>query len=73
MERGSAVRRALGEVEADVGEGVVTLDQAAARIVAVVEEYGLQPVDPPPLPEKVGVDDLRVVCWMAVLSEATSP
>ncbi len=39
-------------------------------IVAVVEQFGLQPVEEPALPERVTADDLGVVCWMAVLPPA---
>jgi hypothetical protein len=38
------------------------------EIVRVVEEFGLQPVESPGLPEKITVEQLGVVCWMAVLS-----
>jgi len=67
VERSSAVRRALGEVEASLLAGEISRDEAAVRIVAVVQEFGLQPVEAPPLPETIGADDLGVVCWMAVL------
>jgi superfamily II DNA or RNA helicase len=66
VERGAAVRRALGEIEERVRAGRISRDQAAADIVGVVQEMGLQPVPPPPLPEKIAIDDLGVVCWMAV-------
>lgn len=67
VERSSAVRRALGGVQDRVLGAEITLDEAAVQIVAVVQDFGLQPVEPPPLPEKIGEDDLGVVCWMAVL------
>lgn len=67
VERSSAVRNALGDVQKRAENGALTADQAAAEIVGVVEEFGLRPVDPPPLPDKIGVVDLGVVCWMAVL------
>jgi hypothetical protein len=65
--RSSAVRRALGAVEQRVHTGELDLDGAAAEIVAVVGQFGLRPVEPPSLPEPITVDDLGVVCWMAVL------
>lgn len=65
--RSSAVRRALGEVEARAKSTQLTLDEAAAEIVGVVESYGLSAIDPPPLPERIDADGLGVVCWMAVL------
>ncbi len=58
MERSSAVRNALGDVQKKAENGALTSDQAAAEIVGVVEEFGLRPVDPPPLPEKIRVEDL---------------
>ncbi|MEX2193740.1 MAG: hypothetical protein WD844_00505 [Thermoleophilaceae bacterium] len=67
VERSSAVRRALGGFQERVLAGDLSADEAAAEIVSVVGEFGLQPVEPPPLPEKIGIDDLGVVCWMAVL------
>jgi hypothetical protein len=36
-------------------------------IVTVVQQFGLQPVEEPALPQRIAVDDLGVVCWMAVL------
>jgi hypothetical protein len=45
----------------------ITLDDAAMELVRVVEEFGLQPVESPALPDKVTVEALGVVCWMAVL------
>lgn len=65
--RGDAVRRALGEIESEVRAARLTLDQAAQRIVAVVAQFGLQAVAPPPLPQPITVDELGVVCWMGVL------
>lgn len=67
VERSSAVRRALGEIRDRVLAGQLSRDHAAIEIVGVVEEFGLQPVERAPLPEKITVDDLGVVCWMAVL------
>lgn len=67
VERSSAVGNALSDVLKRAENGALTPDQAAAEIVGVVEEFGLRPIDPPPLPEKIGVEDLGVVCWMAVL------
>jgi superfamily II DNA or RNA helicase len=66
VERSSAVRRALGGVQDRVLGRQISRDEAATEIVRVVEGFGLQPVEPPPLPEKITVEDLGVVCWMAV-------
>jgi superfamily II DNA or RNA helicase len=65
--RSSAVRKALSAVEQRVHAGELDLDGAAAEIVAVVGQFGLRPVEPPLLREPITVDDLGVVCWMAVL------
>jgi len=71
--RGDAVRRALGEIEAELGNARITRDQSAQRIVEVVTRFGLQPVGPPPLPQPITADDLGVVCWMGVLPPRSSP
>ena len=65
--RSSAVRKALGAIETSVHARDLTIDEAAVAIVAVVEQFGLQAVEEPALPQRVTVDDLGVVCWMAVL------
>jgi superfamily II DNA/RNA helicase len=67
VQRGAAVRRALNEVKAELEQERVSRDEAAKRVVGVVETYGLQPVPVEPRPAKVDVDDLGVVCWMGVL------
>jgi hypothetical protein len=41
--------------------------------VGVVEQFGRQAVEEPPLPQRVTVDDLGVVCWMAVLPAVMRP
>jgi superfamily II DNA or RNA helicase len=67
VERSSAVRRALGDIQASRDSGEISPDQAAAAIADLVRDFGLQPVEPPPLPDKIAPEDLGVVCWMAVL------
>jgi hypothetical protein len=64
------VRKSLGAVHDRAQTAEITLDQAAAQIVAVVEELGLRGVEPPVPPAPVTIDDLGVVCWMAVLPPA---
>jgi len=66
VERSSAVRQALAAIRALVTEGSVSRDDAARRIVEVVESFGLQAVEPPPALEPIVEDDVGVVCWMAV-------
>lgn len=70
VERSSAVRRALGEVQEPLTSGEISRDEAAARIIDVVEEFGLRPVEALPIPSEIGIDDLGVVCWMVVLPPA---
>lgn len=66
VERSSAVRRALGDVQAALTSEAISADAAAARVVGVVDDFGLRPVAAPPPPPRIDVDDLGVVCWMAV-------
>jgi Helicase conserved C-terminal domain len=70
VERSSAIRRALGEIQDRVLAGEISRDGAATQIVRVADDFGLQAVEAAPLPEKITVDDLGVVCWMAVLPPA---
>lgn len=65
--RGTAVRRALNEIRAEALEERISRNEAAARVVRLVDELGLQPVALDERPEEIGEDDLGVVCWMAVL------
>ena len=67
VERSSAVRRAIGEIQDRVLAAQISRDEAAQEIVRVVDDFGLQPVESPALPEKITADQLGVVCWMAVL------
>jgi superfamily II DNA or RNA helicase len=70
VERSSAVRRALREVQERLEAAEISRDAAAATIVEVVRDFGLRPVEAAPLPEKISVEELGVVCWMAVLPPA---
>lgn len=67
VERSSAVRQSLTAIRAQVTEGAISRGEAAVRIVEVVESFGLQRVEPPPLLEPIDESDLGVVCWMVVL------
>lgn len=71
VERSSAVRRALGEVEERLATVQISRDEAAAEIIGVVEDYGLRRVETLPAVEKISADDLGVVCWMVVLPAAS--
>ena len=68
MERSSAVRQALAAIRTLLSEGSITRDEAATRIVQVVESFGLRAVEPLPPIEPITEDDIGVVCWMAVLA-----
>lgn len=67
VERSSAVRRALREIQDRLASAEISRDAAAGEIVRVVEDFGLRPVPPSPLPTPIDADDLGVVCWMVVL------
>lgn len=67
VERSSAVRRALNEIAAETREERISRNDAARRIVELVERLGLQPVELDDVPPTITEDDLGVVCWMAVL------
>jgi hypothetical protein len=67
VERSSAVRRAIGEIQDRIVAAQISRDEAAQEIVRVVDDFGLQPVESPALPEKITAEQLGVVCWMAVL------
>jgi hypothetical protein len=66
-ERSSAVRRALNAIRADLAEERISRNAAAERVVGLVLDLGLRPLEPEPLPEEIGPEELGVVCWMAVL------
>jgi superfamily II DNA or RNA helicase len=65
--RDAAVRSALTELQRSVTERRQSRDQAAEAVIAVVKEFGLTPVPPPPVLTPITVDDIGVVCWMRVL------
>lgn len=66
-ERGPLLRRALGEIVRLLAEAAISRDEAALRIVGIVEDAGLHSVPPLPRLEPITVDDIGVVCWLAVL------
>lgn len=68
--RSSTIRHALTDVRSQVTLGTMSRDEAARAVVEVVETFGLQAVEPPPLLEPIDEDDVGVVCWMAVLEPA---
>lgn len=70
VERGPTVRRSLAAIRQLVVAGTLSRDEAARRVVDVVETYGLRAVEDEPPLEPITQDDLGVVCWMAVLPAA---
>jgi hypothetical protein len=71
VERSGAVRRALNEIRAELDEERLTANEAAVRIVELVQRLGLRPLEGEPVPTQIGEDDVGVVCWMGVLPPAT--
>lgn len=71
VERSATVRHDLSAIRRDVTEGMASRDEAARRIVAVAEQYGLRPVDAEEPLEPITEDDVGVVCWMAVRPPAS--
>jgi len=67
VERSSTVRHALTEIRTQVVQGALSRDEAARRVVEVVEAFGLQAVEPAPLLDPITEEDVGVVCWMVVL------
>lgn len=71
--RGAIVRRTLGDLRRRVARGELSPGEAAIRIVRLVEQEGLRPVDPPEPAEAITTDDLGVVCWLEVLPPGPEP
>lgn len=69
IERGGAVRQALGAIKRELDAKAIDPIEAAQRIIDAVAFYGLTKVDPPEPRQPITEEDIGVVCWMAVLSE----
>jgi superfamily II DNA or RNA helicase len=65
--RDSAVRTALSNVQRRLVARELSRDQAAEVVVAIVGEYGLTRVEPPPPLAPITEEDVGVVCWMQIL------
>ena len=65
--RNSLVQRALSALRREYAEGVMSAPDCAARIVEVVNRFGLRPVEIPEPSEPISEDDLGVVCYQVVL------
>jgi superfamily II DNA or RNA helicase len=72
VERSSTVRQALVAIRDDLQKGSVSRDEAARRIVRLVDDFGLRGVPPPPPLEPISEDDVGVVCWMIVLPPSSA-
>jgi superfamily II DNA or RNA helicase len=70
VERSGAVRRALNEVRAELGEERISPNEAASQVVALVQRLGLRRVTTDDVPEPITEDDVGVVCWLAILAPA---
>lgn len=66
--RGAIVRRALGDIRRCVESKEISRAEAARRVVELVQQEGLRPVDPPDPVERITERDLGVVCWIEVLA-----
>ena len=69
VERGAAVRQALGAIKRQLDSEAIDPLGAARRIIDVVAFYGLTRVDPPAPRPPITEEDVGVVCWMAVLPD----
>lgn len=66
--RSQPVRRALGEAKRMLDQETITHNGAAKRIVDTVRKFGLRKVEAAAEREEITVEDVGVVCWMAVLA-----
>ena len=71
IERGGAVRQALGAIKRQLDAKAIDAAEAAQRIIDVVAFYGLTQVDLPEPRRPITEEDVGVVCWMAVLPEGS--
>lgn len=67
VERSRVVRQELQTVLDRLDRAEVGRDKAAAEVVRVVHDLGLQPVEPPPPLEVIHEGDVGVVVWIAIL------
>src|ERR1700694_1769066 len=72
VERSSTVRQALSAIRGEVDRAEISRNEAAVRILRIVDDFGLRSVPPPPPVEPITIDDIGVVCWIAVLGPSAS-
>lgn len=65
--RPGPVRAALSELRRAVDTRELSRDQAAERVIQLVDDYGLTVVPPPEPMSSISEDDVGVVCWMRVI------
>ena len=65
--RNNVVRRELSALRRGYEAGGMSVGDCARRIVDVVNQFGLRPVQAPRVPEPITEDDLGVVCYQVVL------
>ena len=65
--RSQPVRRALGEIKRLLEGEEIGRNEAARRIIAVVDSFGLRSVADAPVHDHITTDDIGVICWLAVL------
>ena len=69
IERGSQIRRALGNIRREHDRESTNPTEAARQIIDLIEFYGLRDIDTSAPAPEITEDDIGVVCWMAVLPE----
>lgn len=67
--RSSQVGRELAALRGSYADGGISVPECADRIVAVVQRFGLNPVNPPAPAPEITAADLGVVCYQVVLPE----
>ncbi|MYG92581.1 MAG: hypothetical protein F4196_06840 [Acidimicrobiia bacterium] len=71
IDRNQPVRSALGAIRRDHESDLISLTEAAIRILEVVRSYGLRPIEPAAPLTAITQDEIAVVCWLAVLPAAS--
>ena len=65
--RNNLVRRELSSLRRAYERGGLSVADCARRIVDIVAQFGLRPVEQPKPPDAITADDLGVVCYQIVL------
>ena len=67
VDRSRTVRTALGAIRRTLQDELISLTEAASRIVEVAHSFGLRKIDPPEPLTEITDEDVGVVCWLGVL------